>query len=53
MGLLSYVEISASRPYKELKRSGLGGEQQYEKILKGISLGVIGLGIGLLVWRLS
>ncbi len=53
MGLLSYVEISASRPYKELKRGGLGGEQQYEKILKGISLGVICLGIGLLIWRLS
>jgi xanthine/uracil permease len=60
MGLLSYVEISASRPYKELKRSGLNTGQpyishmmQYEKILKGISLGTISLGIGLLVWRLS
>jgi xanthine/uracil permease len=60
MGLLSYVEISASRPYKELKRGGPYGLPggtvhiiQYEKILKGISLGVILLGIGLLVWRLS
>jgi xanthine/uracil permease len=53
MGLLSYVEISASRPYKELKREGLDGGEQYEKILKGISLGVICLGAGLLVWRLS
>jgi hypothetical protein len=61
MGLLSYVEISASRPYKELKRAGAGLHRdprtqdmlQYERILKGISLGVISLGLGLLVWRLS
>jgi len=61
MALLSYVEISASRPYKELKRNRLilyGDPRtshmvQYEKILKGISLGIICLGIGLLVWRLS
>jgi hypothetical protein len=60
MGLLSYVEISASRPYKELKRGGMNTDQrdtshmkQYEKILKGISLGTISLGMGLLIWRLS
>lgn len=63
MGLLSRVEISASRPYKELKR-GLAHSDgtvhrrspeeemaQYEKILKSISLGVILLGLGLLVFR--
>lgn len=61
MGLISYVEISASRPYKELKRSGTVAAsypegshlQQYEKILKGISLGVITLGLGLVIWRLG
>lgn len=64
MGLLSYVEISASRPYKELKRSlqrvgGIGSPlqleslQQYEKILKAISLGVILLGLGLLIARIA
>lgn len=61
MGLLSYVEISASRPYKELKRrlrqeSGPGdlpveNLNQYEKILKGISFGVILLGLGLWISR--
>ncbi|MCH7761842.1 hypothetical protein IIA15_10670, partial [candidate division TA06 bacterium] len=63
MGFLSYVEINASRPYKELKRSSqpLGGPdsgrspieemKQYEKILKSISLGVILLGLGLLILR--
>jgi hypothetical protein len=60
MGLLSYVEISASRPYKELKRNllspGSDGSpheemMQYEKILKSISLGVILLGLGLLIFR--
>lgn len=59
MGLLSLVEIKASRPYKALKR--VSGEtrtvqdkahmQQFEAILKGISLGVILLGAGLLSWR--
>lgn len=59
MGLLSLVEIKASRPYKVLKRrSGehrTGQEimhmQQYEAILKGISLGVVFLGVGLVSWR--
>lgn len=59
MGLLSLVEIKASRPYKTLKR--VPGEtrtrldqahmQQFEAILKGISLGVIMLGAGLFLWR--
>lgn len=66
--LLSRVEINASRPYKELKRnssqagdpvSGISPEQtaeamaRYEAILKSISLGVILLGLGLVVFRLS
>ena len=61
MGLLSYVEISASRPYKELKRDRTNSQPdrcrldmpQYEKILKGISLGVILLGMCLLLWRMG
>jgi hypothetical protein len=58
MGLFSSVEIKASRPYKELKRRwpDLDGEEQallhrYETLLKCISLGVILLGGGLLLWR--
>ncbi len=58
MGLFSSVEIKASRPYKELKRRwpSLDGEerallQRYETLLKCISLGVILLGGGLLLWR--
>jgi hypothetical protein len=60
MALLSVVEIKASRPYKELKKrgSGLQEEEQaqaarYETILKSVSLGVIALGLGLLLFRLS
>ena len=56
--LLSYVEIQASRPYKELRRrsSPLDSEEaermgRYEAILKGVSLGVICLGLGLLLAR--
>ena len=63
MGLLSYVEINASRPYKELKRSfrqsggvvthaSLMDMIRYEKILKSISLGVILLGLGLMTARI-
>ena len=58
MALLSRVEIKASRPYKDLKRRrpGMSDEekllvQRYEMILKSISLGVILLGAGLLIWR--
>jgi hypothetical protein len=60
MGLFSSVEIKASRPYKELKRRlpDLNGEEQalmqrYETLLKCISLGVILLGGGLLLWRFA
>jgi len=59
MALFSLVEIKASRPYKDLKqRVSLLGEEEkflmmrYEAILKCISLGVILLGGGLLLWRM-
>ncbi len=59
MALFSLVEIKASRPYKTLKplfNTLQDGEKaamiRYEAILKSISLGVIFLGAGLLVWRL-
>lgn len=59
MGFLSLVEIKASRPYKTLKRAHqkveiYGDAAQIhvlEQILKSISLGVILLGVGLVVWR--
>ena len=60
MGFFSLVEIKASRPYKELKRRSdmLTDDekflmQRYEAILKSISLGVIFLGIGMLIWRVA
>lgn len=57
MGLFSLVEISASRPYKELKRSGrldpYLSQIRYEMILKCISLGVMLLAAGLAAWRLG
>ena len=59
MALFSIVEIKASRPYKELKQRfhTLGEAERslmarYEAILKSISLGVILLGAGLLIWRM-
>ncbi len=59
MALFSLIEIKASRPYKGLKRRlhALEGDdkllmERYEAILKSISLGVILLGAGLLVWRI-
>jgi hypothetical protein len=58
MALFSMVEIKASRPYKALKRRSHspGGDEvpvmeRYEAILKSVSLGVMLLGTGLLVWR--
>ena len=58
MALLSLVEIKASRPYKALKRSAASdrpesGEriEQFEAILKFVSLGVILLGLGMTAWR--
>ena len=60
MALFSRVEIKASRPYKDLKqRFGTLSEEEkslmmrYESILKSISLGVIFLGAGLLIWRIG
>jgi hypothetical protein len=60
MGLFSLVEIKASRPYKELKRRSdmLTDDEKlltkrYEAILKSVSLGVIFLGIGMLMWRVA
>ncbi len=61
MGLLSLVEIKASRPYKKMKRElaahGKTSEtdqiQWLESILKSISMGIILLGIGFLTWRLN
>jgi hypothetical protein len=59
-GALSLVEITASRPYKRLKRSTASGPasatervqmQQLQTILQFVSLGVILLGLGLLAWR--
>lgn len=63
-GLLSLVEIKASRPYKVLRRrlpttKTEGDEEQremlqrYEVILKSLSAGVLLLGIGLLMWRIT
>ena len=58
-GLFSLVEISASRPYKALRRSADDTPNQeqtamiYERILKSISLGVILLGVGLFLFRLQ
>lgn len=58
MGLFSTLEIKASRPYKKLKqrRPYLNSEEQalmqrYETLLRCVSLGVILLGGGLLLWR--
>lgn len=55
MGLISLVEIKASRPYKALKRIGQAAEPQrvqaLEAILKGISLGTMLLAASLLAWR--
>ena len=60
MSLFSLVEIKASRPYKELKhRNHLLQDtekdlmRRYETILKSISMGVLFLGLGLLVFRIS
>ena len=55
MGVLSLVEIKASRPYKTLKRSeneaDLPHARTLEAILKCVSVGVILLGIGMAAWR--
>ncbi len=59
MGLLSLVEIKASRPYRSLRKvlnpSPEANELlvSYETILKSISLGVMLLGGGLLLWKMG
>jgi len=60
MALFSLVEMKASRPYKDLKQrsNDLKEEEKslmvrYEAILKSISLGVILMGAGLLIWRIA
>lgn len=56
MGLLSLAQIKASRPYKQLRKNPMPGsghlEQSLQGVLKSLSLGVIALGVGMLVWRL-
>ncbi len=59
MAFFSFIEIKASRPYRDLKRrlNTLQDEEKvlmkrYEAILKSTSLGVIFLGGGLLIWRM-
>jgi hypothetical protein len=57
--LLSVVEITASRAYKDLKRKPSRSDDEtasaarYERILKSVSLGVIALGAGLAVFRFT
>ncbi|MFQ5580229.1 MAG: hypothetical protein ACE5FZ_06420 [Nitrospiria bacterium] len=55
MGLVSLVEINASRPYKEIKRSkqatDLHHMRRYEMILKAISMAMLLLGTGMILWR--
>jgi hypothetical protein len=60
MAFFSLVEIKASRPYKDLKKRSLDLDEEekslmarYEMILKSISMGVIALGLGLVLFRLS
>jgi len=60
MGLFSLVEIKASRPYKGLKshcdtltRDEKLLMERYEAILKSISMGVLFLGVGMLIWRVA
>ena len=54
MGLLSLVEIKASRPYKALKRAGAAEGAQLatlEAILKSVSIAVLALAAAMLAWR--
>jgi hypothetical protein len=59
MAFFSLVEIKASRPYRSLKRrcdALLDHENElvlrFEVILKSVSVGVMLLGAGLLIWRI-
>ncbi len=55
MGLLSRVEINASRPYKELKRMEVDHPHRlrFEAILKNLSIGVMLLALGMLIFRIA
>ncbi len=59
MAALSVVEITASRPYKSIKRMPLRSQAddalaaRYERVLKSVSLGAIALGMGLAVFRFT
>ena len=60
MTSFSLVEIKASRPYRELKRrlDTLQEDERalmlrFEVILKSVSIGVILLGVGLLIYRMG
>jgi hypothetical protein len=60
MALFSLVEIKASRPYKVFKSRSdtLTHDEEllmkrYETMLKSVSLGVLFLGIGMLIWRVG
>jgi len=53
MGLMSLAEINASRPYKALKKIGAFSphQHQYEMILKSLSLSVMLIAVGMVLWR--
>ena len=54
MGMLSLVEIKASRPYKALKRTRAAEGAQLatlEAILKSVSIAVLALAAAMLAWR--
>jgi hypothetical protein len=59
MAFFSLIEIKASRPYRALKRRADALQEdektlmlRFEVILKSVSIGVILLGTGLLIWRM-
>lgn len=55
--LAAYAEIRASRPYKELKRSPKDDGKKkvilYERILKLLSIGSMGVAVSMLILRVS
>lgn len=60
MAFFSLIEIKASRPYRALKRRSNALDEdekalmiRFEIILQSVSIGVILLGAGLLVWRMT
>jgi hypothetical protein len=54
--LVAYAEIRVSRPYKELKRSHMDEKEKkiimYERMLKLMSIGSIGVAISMLMVRM-